>query len=62
MHGRQRQAGLCEFEASLVYRASYKAAKATYIKKPCIKKKKEEKKLTQKSFESIHKMNLEACA
>ena len=27
--GRQRQANLCEFEASLVYRASSRVAKAT---------------------------------
>ena len=36
-HRRQRQVGLCEFEASLVYRASYrtgsKAAEKPFLRK-----------------------------
>ncbi|CAO2577223.1 hypothetical protein LEMLEM_LOCUS19 [Lemmus lemmus] len=39
--GRQRQADLCEFKASLVYRASSRTGtKAT--EKPCLKKQKRE--------------------
>jgi hypothetical protein len=37
--GRQRQADICEFEASLVYRASSRTAKATQ-RNPVSKKKK----------------------
>ena len=33
-----RQADLCEFEASLLYRVSSRTAKEGYIEKPCLKK------------------------
>ena len=36
--GRQRQADLCEFKASLIYSVSSRTARAT--KRPCLKKKK----------------------
>jgi hypothetical protein len=38
--GRQKQAELCEFEASLAYRASSRTAKATY-RNPVLKKQKQ---------------------
>jgi hypothetical protein len=34
---KQRQVDLCEFKASLVYRASFRTARATQ-KKPCLEK------------------------
>ena len=45
--GRQRQADLCEFETSLVYRASsMTGSKAT--EKPCLEKPKKKKECLQK--------------
>jgi hypothetical protein len=41
--GRQKQAGLFEFEASLVYRGSSRTARATQ-RKPCLKGKEKRKK------------------
>jgi hypothetical protein len=40
---RQRQADLCEFKASLVYRISFKTAKGIQ-RNPVLKKKKKQKK------------------
>ena len=37
--GRQRQVGLCEFEASLVYIVSSRTVKAVTQRKPVLKKK-----------------------
>lgn len=35
--GRQRQVGLCEFDARLVYRVSYRTADSQdYIARPCL--------------------------
>ena len=34
----QRQADLCEFEASLVYKGSSRIVKDCYIEKPCLGK------------------------
>ena len=42
--GSQRQVNLCEFEASLVYRASSKTARATH-RIPVLEKKKKERKI-----------------
>ena len=36
--GRQREVDLCGFEASLVYKASSRTARAAYIEKLCLKK------------------------
>ena len=41
--GRQRQVDLCEFKASLVYRASSRTAEATG--RPCLEKTEKKKKL-----------------
>jgi hypothetical protein len=41
--GRQRQADLCEFKASLVYRESSRTARVTQ-RNPVLKNKKKEKK------------------
>ena len=51
---RQRQADLCEFEATLVYRASSRTG-SNATEKPCLenlkkKKKEKEKRKTKKSF------------
>ena len=35
--GRQKQVGLYEFEASVVYMVSSKLGKAAYIVRPCLK-------------------------
>jgi hypothetical protein len=45
--GRQRQADLCEFEASLVYRVRSRAARG-YTEKPCLRKQKQRQQQQQK--------------
>ena len=45
--GRQRQADLCEFEASLVYKSSRTGSKAT--EKPCLEELKTKQKKTKKT-------------
>ena len=42
--GSQRQADLCEFEVSLVYKASFRTAKTVTQRNPVSKNKKKEKK------------------
>ena len=44
---RQRQADLCEFEASLVYRDSFRSGFKA-IEKPCLKKQKKKKRKKKK--------------
>jgi hypothetical protein len=44
---RQRHADLCELEASLVYRVSYRTAKATA--RPCLERERERKKQTNQT-------------
>ena len=46
---RQRQADLCEFEVSLVYRASSRTASKA-IEKPCLEKQKQNKTKQQKNL------------
>jgi hypothetical protein len=46
--GRQRQVGLCKFQASLVYRASFRTARATQGRLYTLTKKK--KKSRKKRF------------
>ena len=46
--GKQRQADLCEFKASLVYRASSWIAKAAKQRNPVLKKQNKTKQKTEK--------------
>jgi len=44
-HRRQRQADLCEFKASVVYRVSFRSARAT-LRNPALKNQKQQQKVT----------------
>jgi hypothetical protein len=48
--GRKRQVDLCEFKASLIYKASFRIAKATQRNHVLKKKKGKEKKILEGSY------------
>ena len=58
--GRQRQTDLCEFEASLVYRVSFRTARAVTQRNPVLKKTKNnnnKKNPTEQNTKRSHRHN-----
>ena len=51
--GRQRQADLCELEASLVYRANSRIARAITQRNPVLKNKTKQKQTNKKSVSGM---------
>ena len=47
--GRQRQADLCEFEASLVYKVSFRIVRAVTQRNPVLKNQKQQQQLVNEA-------------